>query len=177
MSLLAAGALGAGVCRIGWRLAGPVAGIAAAAVLLLSPPVVELVHEGGADLPALALVAWAAVVELERPRRAPALVLALLALAGLLRPEAWLLSLAYLAWLRRAAGARLVALALAAPRAVGARPTCSSPATRSGRSRTRATARSCSTARPASAPRSSCCRGTSTSSSGRSCSPRRWWAR
>ena len=46
-ALLAAGALGAGMCRIGWRLAGPVAGIAAAAVLLLSPPVVELVHEGG----------------------------------------------------------------------------------------------------------------------------------
>ena len=114
MSLLAAGALGAGLCRIGWRLAGPVAGLAAAAVFLLSPPVVELAHEGGADLPSLALIAWAAVVELERPRRAPALVLVLLALAGLLRPEAWLLSLAYLAWLRRPEP-RLVALAVAAP--------------------------------------------------------------
>ena len=111
---LAAGALGAGMYRLGLQLAGPVAGIAAAAVLLLSPPVVELVHEVGADLPALALVVWAAVVELERPRRAPALVLALLALAGLLRPEAWLLSLAYLTWLRRPEP-RLVALALAAP--------------------------------------------------------------
>ena len=83
-------------------------------MLLLSPPVVELVHEGGADLPALALIVWAAAVELDRPRRAPALVLGLLALAGLLRPEAWLLSLAYLAWLRRFEP-RLVALALAAP--------------------------------------------------------------
>ncbi|MET0685117.1 MAG: hypothetical protein ABW060_07365 [Solirubrobacteraceae bacterium] len=113
-SLIAAGALGAGLCRIGWGLAGPVAGLAAAAVLLLSPPVVELVHEGGADLPALALIVWAAAIELDRPRRAPALVLGLLALAGLLRPEAWLLSLAYLAWLRRFEP-RLVALALAAP--------------------------------------------------------------
>jgi hypothetical protein len=54
------------------------------------------------------------VVELERPRGAPALVLALLALAGLLRPEAWLLSLAYLVWLRRLEP-RLVALTVAAP--------------------------------------------------------------
>jgi hypothetical protein len=45
-------------------------------------------------------------------------VLALLALAGLLRPEAWLFSVVYLAWMWRAPRARdwrLVALALAAP--------------------------------------------------------------
>ena len=114
MSLLAAGALGAGLWRIGRHLAGPVAGAAAAAVMLLSPPVVELAHEGGADLPALALIVWAAAVELERPRRSPVAVLALLALAGLLRPEAWLLSLAYVAW-RREPDPRLAALALAAP--------------------------------------------------------------
>jgi hypothetical protein len=45
-------------------------------------------------------------------------VFALLAVAGLLRPEAWLFSLAYLAWTWRAPRARdprLVALALAAP--------------------------------------------------------------
>ena len=62
-------------------------------------------------------------MELERPRRSPALVLGLLALAGLLRPEAWLLSLAYLAFRAgdsrtarpRRFEPRLVALALAAP--------------------------------------------------------------
>jgi len=75
---------------------------------------VELAHEGGADLPALALIVWAVVLELERPGRSAMPVLALLALAGLLRPEAWLLSLAYVAW-RREPDPRLAALALAGP--------------------------------------------------------------
>jgi hypothetical protein len=63
------------------------------------------------------LVLGALLVETRRPR-AGAPVLALLALAGLLRPEAWLFSLVYLAWVWRAPRARdlrLVALAVAAP--------------------------------------------------------------
>jgi hypothetical protein len=44
------------------------------------------------------LVLGALLVETRRPRAGPP-VLALLALAGLLRPEAWLFSFAYLAWL------------------------------------------------------------------------------
>ena len=74
-------------------------------------PIVELAHGGGADVPALALVAWAGALALARPRRDTG-VLVLLALAGLLRPEAWLLSLAYAAWVRTP---RALALALAAP--------------------------------------------------------------
>jgi hypothetical protein len=66
------------------------------------------------DVPFVALVAWAAALEQERPRRG-ALPMALLALAGLLRPEAWVLSLAYLAWLWRGGSrsAAVVALAVA----------------------------------------------------------------
>ena len=44
------------------------------------------------------LVLGAAVLELGRPRRGWP-VLALLGLAGLLRPEAWLLAVAYWLWL------------------------------------------------------------------------------
>ena len=50
------------------------------------------------DEPFLALVLWAAALEAERPRRGGA-VWALLVLAGLLRPEAWLLGGAYWLWL------------------------------------------------------------------------------
>jgi hypothetical protein len=50
------------------------------------------------DIPYLVLVLGALLVETRRPRAGPP-VLALLALAGLLRPEAWLFSAAYLAWL------------------------------------------------------------------------------
>ena len=50
------------------------------------------------DLPYIALVLAALLIETKRPR-AGRPVLALLALAGLLRPEAWLFSLAYLAYL------------------------------------------------------------------------------
>ena len=53
-----------------------------------------LAARGYIDVPFLALVVWAAALEAERPRRGGA-VFALLAAAGLLRPEAWLLSGAY----------------------------------------------------------------------------------
>ena len=48
--------------------------------------------------PFLNLIVWAAVLELKRPRRGVA-PLVLLGLAGLLRPEAWLLSGIYWLWL------------------------------------------------------------------------------
>jgi hypothetical protein len=74
------------------------------------------------DLVEIALVVWAAVLEARRPRRGAA-VLVLLGLAGLLRPEAWLYSLAYWLWLfpARAWGERLrlALLVAAAPLAWG----------------------------------------------------------
>jgi len=50
------------------------------------------------DVPYLALVFWAVLLELKRPRRG-APVLVVLALAGLLRPEAWALIGLYWLWL------------------------------------------------------------------------------
>ncbi len=50
------------------------------------------------DVPFLAVVLWAGVLEAERPRRGTS-VMALLAVAGLLRPEAWILAGAYWLWM------------------------------------------------------------------------------
>ena len=65
------------------------------------------------DVPFLALVIWAAAMEARAPRRGTAVML-VLAVAGLLRPEAWVLAGAYWLW----CGWRrfdLLALAAAAP--------------------------------------------------------------
>ncbi|HEY0345757.1 MAG TPA: hypothetical protein VGC59_13970 [Solirubrobacteraceae bacterium] len=108
------------------------AGALAAAIVLTRVPVLDFGARAYVDIPYLGLVLGALLVETRRPRSGGR-VLALLALAGLLRPEAWLFSLAYLAWLvvpgvraaarsrgaRRAAGWRdaapLVLLAAAGP--------------------------------------------------------------
>jgi hypothetical protein len=50
------------------------------------------------DVPFLLLIFWAALIELRRPRRGWP-VLALLTLAGLLRPEAWVFSGLYVLWM------------------------------------------------------------------------------
>ena len=67
------------------------------------------------DVPFLALVVWAAALEVRRPRRAVA-PMALLAAAGLLRPEAWVLAGLYWLWLLpgRDARSRLVLAGLVA---------------------------------------------------------------
>jgi hypothetical protein len=65
------------------------------------------------DVPFLALVLWAAALEARAPRRGTA-VMVVLAVAGLMRPEAWVLAGAYWLW----CGWRrfdLLALAVAAP--------------------------------------------------------------
>ena len=82
------------------------------------------------DVPFLALVLWAAALEARAPRRGLP-VMATLAVAGLLRPEAWVLAGAYWLW----CGWRrldLLALAAAAPLR-GAWSTSGSPAIRSSR--------------------------------------------
>ena len=71
-------------------------GLLAAAVVATREPFLSPAVRAYVDIPFLALVVLAAVLEVRRPRRGwPVLVL--LALAGLLRPEAWLLAGAY--WL------------------------------------------------------------------------------
>jgi hypothetical protein len=74
------------------------AGFVAAAIVLTRVPVLDFGARAYVDIPYLVLVLGALLVETRRPRAGP-LVLALLALAGLLRPEAWLFSAAYLVWL------------------------------------------------------------------------------
>jgi hypothetical protein len=108
-------ALVAGVYRLGRLCFGPVVG-ALAGLLVLSRFFVEnLAAQGYLDIFYVALVVWATALEIERPRRGPA-VFVLLAAAGLLRPDAWLLSGIYWLWCARTADnqTRLRYLALAA---------------------------------------------------------------
>jgi hypothetical protein len=81
--------LGYGGYRLGGALFSPVAGVVLAAILVTRPAIVELALFAQFDVPFLALVVLAAALVAEGRRVAP---LALLALAGLLRPEAWLLA-------------------------------------------------------------------------------------
>jgi hypothetical protein len=113
----ALGALGWVVYRLGAEWFNPAAGALAAAIVLTRRPVLDFGSRAYVDIPYVALVLGALLVETRRPR-AGVPVLVLLAVAGLLRPEAWLFSVVYLAWMWRAPRARsplLVVLALAAP--------------------------------------------------------------
>jgi hypothetical protein len=73
-------------------------GAVAAAIVLTRAPLLSNGLRAYVDLPYIALCLGALVIETRRPR-AGWPVLALLVPAGLLRPEAWLFSLAYLAYL------------------------------------------------------------------------------
>ncbi len=118
LELLAMGALCVGLFRLGQELYAWPVGVLAALILVTREPILNFGIRGYVDLPAVALVVWAAVLEARRPRRGGA-VLVLLAVAGLLRPEVWLFSAAYWLWvalpLGRAQRLRLVALAAVAP--------------------------------------------------------------
>jgi hypothetical protein len=118
LGALAFGALGALAYAVGRELAGALTGVAAAALVVTRDSLLFWGSLDYLDIPYCALVLGAIFVEL-RGRRAP-VVLALLAVAGLLRPEAWLLSGAYLVWVwwrdgRRSPSAGLIALTAAAP--------------------------------------------------------------
>lgn len=117
-AMAALSAVAVGVFRLGTRLYAWPVGLLAAATLLTREQFLYLGVRGTVDVLALALIVWAAVLEAQRsPRGWP--VLALLFLAGLLRPEAWLFGAAYWLWLIPARGWRasagLGALAGAAP--------------------------------------------------------------
>lgn len=110
-------ALVAAVYRLGRLAAGPVCGFAAAALLLTRFNFGLLAAKGYLDVPYCAFVAWAVALEVQRPRRGGA-VWWLLGLAGLLRPEAWLLAGLYGLWVGRGgvlSRARAALPALAAP--------------------------------------------------------------
>jgi hypothetical protein len=96
--LFAIGWLVVGLYRLGREsFAWPV-GVLAAVIFATRVPPLNFGIRGYVDLPAIAFVVWAAVLEARRPRRGwPVLVL--LGLAGLLRPEAWLFTAVYWLWL------------------------------------------------------------------------------
>jgi hypothetical protein len=104
-----------GVYRLGRIAFTPLVGAIAAALLLTRFDFAFLAARGYIDVPYMALVIWAAVLEADRPRRG-APVFLLLALAGLLRPEAWLLAGLYFLWMAWKApwGARVWFAALTA---------------------------------------------------------------
>ena len=99
-------------------LLGTLAAVVALLVLLTRTDLDFFTLRAMVDVPFLTLVFGAAVLELSRPRRGVP-VLVLLALAGLLRPEAWVLSGVYVLWLApattRAGFVRYAALAAVGP--------------------------------------------------------------
>jgi hypothetical protein len=89
--------LAAGLYRLARASFGTLVGLAAAALLCTRFDFPFLAARAYIDIPYLAFVVWAAALEAERPRRGP-VVFVLLACAGLMRPEAWLLSGLYWLW-------------------------------------------------------------------------------
>jgi hypothetical protein len=90
-------ALVAGLYRLGRLTFGPVVGAVAVALLLTRFDYDYLAAQGYLDFSYMALVVWAGALEAARPRRGT-IVFVLLGLAGLLRPEGWLLSGVYFLW-------------------------------------------------------------------------------
>jgi hypothetical protein len=118
VTILSLVALTGGAYALGRALFGAAAGAAGALFVGSSFAFALYAVRAFVDVPFLALVVWAAALEAQRPRRGLAPLL-LLAAAGLLRPEAWVLAGLYWLWclpgrttLRRAG---LLALVLAAP--------------------------------------------------------------
>ncbi|HLB21461.1 MAG TPA: hypothetical protein VK605_05090, partial [Solirubrobacteraceae bacterium] len=108
-------ALVAGMYRLGRLCFGAVVGVVAALLVLSRFFLENLAAQGYLDISYVALIVWAVVMEVEKPRRGTP-VLVLLAAAGLLRPDAWLLAGAYWLWCSWRADnrSRLKALAIAA---------------------------------------------------------------
>jgi hypothetical protein len=98
VAYISLGLIGYLVYRLGSLWFDRPIGALAALFVLTRAPYLSNGLRAYVDLPYVALVLGALVVETKRPR-AGWPVLALLALAGLLRPEAWLFSFAYLAYL------------------------------------------------------------------------------
>jgi hypothetical protein len=117
LSLIALAALGAAAFAFGRQLFGTAAGALLALIVVTRDLVVNGYYQALPDPAFLALVLAAATLVARDPRgERPWSVLGLLGLAGLIRPEAWLLGGAYAVWagLRRAPRDRAVLLAAAA---------------------------------------------------------------
>ncbi|CAA9467606.1 MAG: hypothetical protein AVDCRST_MAG38-863 [uncultured Solirubrobacteraceae bacterium] len=93
------------IFRLGSELFHPAVGAVAALVVFTRPAFQRDALLSYQDVPFAALIVGAALLEARSPRRG-APVLVLLALAGLLRPEAWVLAGLYVLWLWPARGLR-----------------------------------------------------------------------
>jgi hypothetical protein len=109
LGFLALAGCGWMIYRLGEAWFGRAAGALAAIVFLTRVPVISYGVRAYLDLPYLCFVLGALLVEVRRPR-AGAPVLALLALAGLLRPEAWVFSGLYWLYLLGLLPRRVLAL-------------------------------------------------------------------
>ena len=92
-------ALVAAVYALGKTAFTPLVGFVAAALLVTRFDFPFLAARGYIDIPYLAVIVWAAVIEARAPRRHPVVVLSMLAAAGLMRPEAWVLAGLYWLWI------------------------------------------------------------------------------
>ena len=136
-------ALAAGLYRLARASFTPLVGLVAAALLCTRFDFPFLAARGYIDIPYLAFVVWAAALEAASARAAARRCCVLLAGAGLLRPEAWLLSGLYWLWLVAGHGLGRSACAAAPPRRhrpgrLDRHRLGSSPATRCSRCTTRA---------------------------------------
>jgi hypothetical protein len=95
--------LAVGIYRLGKATFTPLVGLIAAALVCTRFDFPFLAARAYIDIPYLAFVIWAAALEAEHRRRGMP-VLVLLACAGLLRPEAWLIAGLYFLWLWPASG-------------------------------------------------------------------------
>jgi hypothetical protein len=95
--------------RLGAKLFSPAVGVVAALVVLTRPALERDALLGYQDTPFAVLILWAVLLEARRPRRG-APVLVLLAVAGLMRPEAWALAGLYALYMWRGASNRERAL-------------------------------------------------------------------
>jgi hypothetical protein len=111
LAFLALGVLGWLVFALGRAWFGTAAGVVAALIVLTREPVFSYGVRAYVDVPYICLLLGALLVETRRPR-AGTPVLVLIALAGLLRPEAWLFAGGYAVWLWRGGALRPVHLAL-----------------------------------------------------------------
>ncbi len=98
-------ALTAGLFRLTRLCFGPLVAVLAALLMLTRLFDANLAAQGYLDIAYIALIVWATALEIERPRRGVP-VLVLLALAGLLRPDAWVLAGVYWLWCCWPAAAR-----------------------------------------------------------------------
>jgi hypothetical protein len=118
ITLLSLGGLTYLTYALGAELFTPLVGLVAALVVVTRPALQRDALIGYQDIPFATIVIGAVLLEARRPRRGIP-VLALLALAGLLRPEAWVLGGLYWLYLWPALApaqrARTFALVVAAP--------------------------------------------------------------